>query len=282
MTASFTFTADSGTDVLTTSSAHGKATGDGPICVRNVGGALPTGLSALTDYWLIVTGASTVKLATSSANALLGTAINLTTNGTGTNYLEIGIPYRRPRTYAVGSQLKSADLNDNFDAWKALYALLTGQSESIWSGAVSLTGALSVGGALIVGSTSTFTNAVTLTGGISGQIILNGTLSPAALSGGNNNNYNPTSLSDASIVRLNTAGGSPFLTGVAGGTGGRILHLWNIGGDTIAVTNQDGSSTAANRIITGSGATVNVATNQCITLAYDGVDSRWRLIAKNF
>lgn len=148
MTASFTFTADSGTDVLTTSSAHGKATGDGPVCVRNVGGALPSGLSALTDYWLIVTGASTVKLATSSANALLGTAIDITTNGTGTNYLEIGVPYRRPRTYAVGSQLKSADLNDNFDAWKAVYALLTGQSESIWSGAVSLTGALSVGGNL--------------------------------------------------------------------------------------------------------------------------------------
>lgn len=133
----YTFTANAGTDEITTSSPHGLATGDGPASVRNVGGALPTAapaLVALTDYWVIVTGASTLKLATSSANAMANVFIDITGAGTGTHYFEIGIPYRRPRTYGVGSQLKSADLNDNFDAWKALYALLTGQSQSVWDG----------------------------------------------------------------------------------------------------------------------------------------------------
>lgn len=140
----FTFTADSATDQLTIT-AHGLPTGAGPATVRNVGGALPTASPALTaqaDYWVINTGANTIKLATSSANALAGVAIDILTNGSGTNALEIGIPYRRPRDYTPGSQLKSADMNGNFDAWKDLYALLTGQPQSVWSG-VQLEGILS-------------------------------------------------------------------------------------------------------------------------------------------
>jgi hypothetical protein len=133
MTASFTFTADAGTDTITTSAPHGKVTGDGPMVVRNVGGALPSGYTALLDVYAIVTGASTMKLALSSADALANIPILISDAGTGTHYLEIGIPYRRPRTYAPGVQLKSADLNDNFDALKALHALLTGQSQSIWT-----------------------------------------------------------------------------------------------------------------------------------------------------
>jgi hypothetical protein len=149
MTASFTFTADAGTDTITTSAPHGKVTGDGPMVVRNVGGALPTGYTALLDVYAIVTGASTMKLALSSADALANIPILISDAGTGTHYLEIGIPYRRPRTYAPGVQLKSADLNDNFDALKALHALLTGQSQGIWAG-VRLLEALTVVGGIVV------------------------------------------------------------------------------------------------------------------------------------
>lgn len=130
--AAVTFTADAGTDVIT-AAGHGLNTGDGPCATRNIGGALPGGLAPVTDYFFIRLDANTGKLATSSANALLGTAINLTTNGTGTNILEIGVPYRRPRTYAPGVQLFSSDLNANFDALVALHGLLTGQAQSTWS-----------------------------------------------------------------------------------------------------------------------------------------------------
>jgi hypothetical protein len=130
----FSFAANAATDQITIA-GHGLVTGDGPAAVRNVGGALPGGLVALTDYWVIRVDANTLKLATSNSNALAGTAIDLTTTGSGTNLLEIGIPYRRPRTYVAGvSQIKSADLNANFDSWSSLHALLTGQSQSLWSG----------------------------------------------------------------------------------------------------------------------------------------------------
>lgn len=82
-----TFTADATTDVCT-AAAHTYRTTDGPVRVSNSGGALPTGLAALTDYWIIRTGVNTFKLATSIANALAGTAVNITANGTGTQTIK--------------------------------------------------------------------------------------------------------------------------------------------------------------------------------------------------
>jgi len=46
---------------------------------------LPAGLSLATDYFVIRVTATTIKLATSLANAIAGTAINITSAGTGTH-----------------------------------------------------------------------------------------------------------------------------------------------------------------------------------------------------
>lgn len=77
-----TFTANSGTGVFTAAN-HGLVTG-WAVMVKNSGGALPTGLSAATVYWVIVLDTNTYKLATSRANALAGTALSISDNGTGT------------------------------------------------------------------------------------------------------------------------------------------------------------------------------------------------------
>src|SRR5262249_40623428 len=81
-----TFTADSATDELH-AVGHTLKNGDGPVRVSNSGGGLPTGLLAATDYWVIFVDVDNIKLATSQANAIAGTAINITTNGTGTQTL---------------------------------------------------------------------------------------------------------------------------------------------------------------------------------------------------
>lgn len=63
-----------------TKASHGLATGD---CVElTTTGALPTGFSVYTNYYVIYVDASTFRLASSLANALAGTAIE----GTGTQY----------------------------------------------------------------------------------------------------------------------------------------------------------------------------------------------------
>lgn len=77
------FTADDTTNHFT-ATGHGYLTGDGPVQASNVGGALPAGLAASTNYWVIRIDANTFELATSQANAFAGTAITITTNGTGT------------------------------------------------------------------------------------------------------------------------------------------------------------------------------------------------------
>lgn len=136
----FTFTADAGTDTLTIT-AHGLLTGDGPVAVRNIGGALPAATPALgpvLDRWVIRVDANTLKIATSNANAMSGTFIDITSDGTGTNILEIGLPYRRARTYANGSILFPADLNAMMDSHVAIYDLLTGQPQTLWN-ALTLT-----------------------------------------------------------------------------------------------------------------------------------------------
>ena len=84
LTSPGTFTAVATTDICTLTS-HGFRTGL-KVRVSNSGGALPAGLAAATDYYVIKIDANTFYLAeslTASTNALA--FINITTNGTGTN-----------------------------------------------------------------------------------------------------------------------------------------------------------------------------------------------------
>lgn len=74
---------DTDEDTLTLT-GHGAITGYGPVRFTLQGDAsvLPGGLAASTDYWLIVVDANTVQVASSFANALAGTAIDITSTGT--------------------------------------------------------------------------------------------------------------------------------------------------------------------------------------------------------
>lgn len=71
------------TDVIT-SSSHPFTTGDA-VLYNNGGGTTIGGLTNNTTYYVISTGANTIKLATTYANAVAGTpvAIDLTSTGTG-------------------------------------------------------------------------------------------------------------------------------------------------------------------------------------------------------
>ena len=68
------------TDTVTWT-AHGKASGFGPVQLT---GTLPTGLATSTDYWIINAGTNAIKFATSRANALASTAVDITATQTGT------------------------------------------------------------------------------------------------------------------------------------------------------------------------------------------------------
>lgn len=80
----FTDTDVDATDNEITMTAHGAVTGYGPVrfTLQGDASALPAGLAVSTDYWLIAVDANTVKVASSFANAIAGTAIDITDTGT--------------------------------------------------------------------------------------------------------------------------------------------------------------------------------------------------------
>lgn len=89
-----TFTADAGTDICTwTSSVNIPSNVLRGTKVRlTTTTTLPAGLALATDYFVIPLSNTTFKLATSYANAILGTAIDITSTGTGTHTVSWLLP----------------------------------------------------------------------------------------------------------------------------------------------------------------------------------------------
>lgn len=82
-----TFTADAGTDVCTWTSTTNIPSNilTGTRVRLTTTTTLPGGLATATDYYVIKLSDTTFSLATSYANAVAGTAINITDAGTGTH-----------------------------------------------------------------------------------------------------------------------------------------------------------------------------------------------------
>jgi hypothetical protein len=89
-----TFTADAGTDVCTYTSTANLPSNilTGTRVRLTTTTTLPAGLSLATDYYVIPVDNNTFKLATSYANAVAGTQINITDAGTGTHTISWLLP----------------------------------------------------------------------------------------------------------------------------------------------------------------------------------------------
>lgn len=88
-----TFTVTIASPGVVTLNSHGLETSDAVYITTT--GALPTGLTTNTRYWVIKVDANTFRLATSQANADAGTAINTSGSQSGTHTL-------RRSPYGVG------------------------------------------------------------------------------------------------------------------------------------------------------------------------------------
>lgn len=123
-----------GADSLTVV-AHGMTTGDGPYRVSNSGGGLPAGLAVDTNYWVISLTADTFSLASSKADALALTPVNLTSDGTGTQTI------RRSENDVICAQLVqglNAVVGKNFTASQTTgagetdYVVITATNPGDW------------------------------------------------------------------------------------------------------------------------------------------------------
>ena len=88
------------------------------------------------------------------------------------------------------------------------------------------------------------------------------------------NAYNPAGLSTATVLRLTPAGGGTTINGLEGGTGGRVLILWNTSGaDNITLAVAAGSGT--NDFFFADDADVVIPPQGSIAIIYDGTLTNW-------
>jgi len=105
-----TFTADTGTDIMTYTSVTSLPSNllTGTRVQVSTSSVLPSPLLVSTNYYLIRVSDTTFKLATSYANAIAGTAIDITTTGTGTQTLNWLLP-----RYTNGAGVQAIIFNNN-------------------------------------------------------------------------------------------------------------------------------------------------------------------------
>src|SRR6185295_823627 len=78
---------------------------------------------------------------------------------------------------------------------------------------------------------------------------------------------------------LDTSGAAQTITGIAAGRDGQILTLVNADAAlAVTLSNNSGSSAAANRIATGIGIDLSLAAGASINLIYDSANNLWRVV----
>jgi hypothetical protein len=136
---------------------------------------------------------------------------------------------------------------------KTLGAGVTVDSVILKAGGATLT-------SLLTGTAATFSSTIALTG----------VISPTQVSA-NTNDWAPSSLATAAVIRFSTDA-RRNITGLTGGATGRLLTLYNVGTFPAVFTFQDALSSAANRFAFG----CTLGGGQCMALTYDGTSSLWR------
>lgn len=152
------------------------------------------------------------------------------------------------------------------------YALLAGRA-----GGQTLTGGTASGNNLTLNSTSNSTKGAVLIGTDNSQTVVGtslyfrGDLAPSALSA-DTDNWNPAGLDTAQTLRISSTD-TVSLTGIQGGSDGRILYIFNIG-ETPITLKDNTTSTSAYRFEFD--ADIELRAGQGVILRYDGTASKWR------
>ena len=109
--------------------------------------------------------------------------------------------------------------------------------------------------------------------------VLNNVSSPAVLAG-NQNDWNPTGLSTAHVIRADPGAGDREVTGIVAQQAGRKIYFLNIGtSKNLKLKNEDALSVAANHFALK--ADLTLEKGESVILWYDGTSSRYRIVGAN-
>lgn len=104
-------------------------------------------------------------------------------------------------------------------------------------------------------------------------------ITPSALTG-DENNYNPSGWTPSIyVLRLEASGADRTLTGLAGGSRGRLALLLNVGSaNDVILANQDTGSDEANRFLLPGGNDLAISPDEGTVIWWDVDSERWRQV----
>jgi hypothetical protein len=159
--------------------------------------------------------------------------------------------------YNDGSAIQGATM---FNVWTSSIVLSTGgaASQEVYTSTLNVKSSFTITGISAVVTNSSFTFLAT---------------SPAQFVA----NQNDYAIGMGVFFRLSTDA-QRDLTGISGGSDGRMIIISNVGSFNLVIKNQSASSAAANRIITGFGADYIMAPDDTVQFIYDNTTQRWRFL----
>lgn len=96
------------------------------------------------------------------------------------------------------------------------------------------------------------------------------------------NNWDPfiAQVNGGSTVLLTVSGGTQGITGMVGGTSGRLVFVANVSANIAVISDESGSSLAANRFSLG-GASLLLQPGQSQVFSYNATAQRWGILGAN-
>jgi len=113
---------------------------------------------------------------------------------------------------------------------------------------------------------------------VSGDLVLRA--ANVTVTNGNNTELNLAS-NRFSYYRISGATAAFSISGISGGTEGRLLTLFNRSGFTMTLNNNSASAGAANRVLTGANGNLDIPDRGIVNLQYDGAEQRWVVLSNN-
>lgn len=107
------------------------------------------------------------------------------------------------------------------------------------------------------------------------EVFYTSEITPAQITS-NQDDFTPTGLPTVAVMRL-SSDTTRSITGLSGGKQGRFITLYNVGGSTITLTDEDSNSVAANRFTCPSSSNFSLVEAGKADLWYDDTTSRWRV-----
>lgn len=110
-------------------------------------------------------------------------------------------------------------------------------------------------------------------------VSLSAIVSPAALAAGDTDNYDPTGLAAANVLRLTPDATNSALTGLVAQVN-RLMLVCNVGtAGNLVLEHDDAGSTAGNRFILPGASALTLGPGSAVRLWYDAISERWRALA---